>query len=61
VYADELIYGDTQQKAKDKIQVNELLSMFTRVKTLKQDNIICIKSMLNAYILKTDLSKINHL
>ena len=57
VSADELIYGDTRQKAKDKIQDNELLSMFSRVQTLKQDDVFCIKNMLNAYILKTDLQQ----
>ena len=57
VSADELIYGNTQQKAKDKIQDNELLSMFARVQTLKQDDIGCIKSLINAYILKTDLQQ----
>lgn len=57
VSADELIYGDTQQKAKDKIQDNELLTMFARVQTLKKDDVVCIKNMLNAYILKTDLQQ----
>ncbi|MBI4648816.1 MAG: helix-turn-helix transcriptional regulator [Bacteroidia bacterium] len=55
VTADELIYGDTQQKAKDKIQDNELLGMFSRVQSLKREDVTCIKSLLNAYILKTDL------
>lgn len=57
VSADELIYGDTQQKAKDKIQDNELLGMFARVQSLKQDDIGCIKSLISAYILKTDLQQ----
>ena len=57
VTADQLIYGDAQQKAKDKIQDNELLNMFTRVQTLQKDDVHCVKSMLNAYILKTDLQQ----
>lgn len=57
VTADQLIYGDAKQKAKDKIQDHELLNLFARVQTLKKDDVHCIKSLLNAYILKTDLQK----
>ena len=34
-----------------------LLSMFTKVQTLDKQDVICIKNMLNVYILKTDLQK----
>jgi hypothetical protein len=52
-----LIFGDAKQKAKDKIQDHELLNLFARAQTLKKDDLQCIKSLLNAYILKTDLQK----
>ncbi len=55
VTADQLIYGNAQQKAKDKIQDSELLTMFTKIQTLHKDDVHCVKSLLNAYILKTDL------
>lgn len=57
VTADQLIYGDAKQKAKDKLQDHELLNLFARVQTLKKDEIHCIKSLINAYVLKTDLQK----
>ena len=31
--------------------------MFTKVQSLDKQDVVCIKSMLNAYILKTDLQK----
>ncbi len=55
VSADELIYGDKEQKAKEKITDNELLQMFSQVQTLKKDELQCVKSLLGAYIFKTDL------
>jgi predicted enzyme involved in methoxymalonyl-ACP biosynthesis len=57
VSADQLIYGDSDQKAKNKINDQELLNMFTRVQSLKKDDIHCVKSLLNAFILKTDLQQ----
>jgi transcriptional regulator with XRE-family HTH domain len=57
VSADQLIYGDTDQKAKNKINDQELLTMFTRVQSLRKDDIHCVKAMLSAFILKTDLQQ----
>ncbi len=57
VSADQLIYGDTDQKAKNKINDQELLAMFTRVQSLRKDDIHCVKALLNAFILKTDLQQ----
>jgi transcriptional regulator with XRE-family HTH domain len=57
VSADQLIYGDTDTKAKSKISDQELLSMFTRVQALRKDDIHCVKALLNAFILKTDLQQ----
>lgn len=57
VSADELIYGNTDEKAKNNINDNELLAMFTKVQSLQEKDIDCIKSLLNAYILKSDLQQ----
>jgi transcriptional regulator with XRE-family HTH domain len=57
VSADQLIYGDASQMAKDKIQDNELLNMFSKVQSLATDDIHCVKSLLNAYLIKSDLQQ----
>jgi hypothetical protein len=49
--------SDAKQKAKDKIQDHELLNLFSKVQTLKKDDVHCIKSLIAAYVLKTDLQK----
>ncbi len=54
VSTDQLIYGESE-RVKVKINDQELLRMFTRVQSLRKDDVHCIKSMLNAYILKTDM------
>lgn len=57
VSADLLIYGDAKQKAKDKIQDHELLNLFAKAQGLKKEDLLCVKNLLTAYILKTDLQK----
>lgn len=57
VSTDALIYGSSDQQAKNKIKDAELLTMFNKVQTLDPKDINVIKSLLNAYILKTDLQK----
>jgi transcriptional regulator with XRE-family HTH domain len=57
VSADYLIYGTQEEQAENKIKDAVLLTMFTRVQTLDKSDITCIKSMLSAYILKTDLQQ----
>lgn len=57
VSVDALVYGPKDEKAKNMIKDQELLTMFARVQGLDKQDITCIKSMLNAYILKTDLQK----
>jgi transcriptional regulator with XRE-family HTH domain len=57
ITTDQLIYGDAKQKAKDKIQDHELLQLFSKVQALKKDDVHCIKSLITAYVLKTDLQK----
>jgi len=57
ITTDLLIYGTDDDKVKDKLKDNELLAMFSKVQTLKKDDIHCIKSLLNAYLIKTDLQQ----
>ena len=57
VTTDMLLYGPADQKAKDKIEDSELLTMFSKVQRLNRDDIHCIKSLLNAYLLKTNLQE----
>lgn len=57
VSTDELLYGAQEDKVKGRIQDNELLTMFNKAQTLRKDDLHCIKNMLNAYILKTDLQQ----
>lgn len=57
VSVDTLIYGTKDEKAKSNLKDQELLTMFTKVQTFDKQDIICVKSLLNAYILKTDLQK----
>jgi transcriptional regulator with XRE-family HTH domain len=57
VSSDQLIYGTNDEQAQTKIKDKDLLSMFTRVQTFDKTDISCIKNMLNAYILKTDLQQ----
>lgn len=57
VSSDALIYGSSDQQAKNKIKDTELLTMFNKVQSLDSKDITVIKSLLNAYILKTDLQK----
>jgi transcriptional regulator with XRE-family HTH domain len=54
---DTLIYGDEQEQTNNKIKDSELLKMFSRVQSFDKHDIDCIKSLLNAYILKTDLQE----
>lgn len=55
VSADQLIYGDSDQMAKEKIQDGELLNMFSKVQNLASDEVHCVKSLLDAYLIKSEL------
>ncbi|MCA0349173.1 MAG: helix-turn-helix transcriptional regulator [Bacteroidetes bacterium] len=57
VSTDALIYGSSDQQAKNKIKDTELLTMFNKVQSLEDKDISAIKSLISAYILKTDLQK----
>lgn len=57
VNVDTLVYGSSDEKAKNKIKDGDLLAMFTKVQSLDKQDISCIKNMLSAYILKTELQE----
>lgn len=57
VDTDTLIYGNEQEQTSNKIKDSELLRMFSRIQTFDKEDIKCIKNLLNAYILKTDLQQ----
>jgi len=55
VTTDMLVYGTNEEKAKNNIKDNELLSMFARVQALDKGELNCVKSLLNAFIFQKDL------
>jgi transcriptional regulator with XRE-family HTH domain len=55
VSADRLIYGDTNQMANDSIQDRDLVRMFSKVQNLASDEVSCVKSLLDAYLMKSEL------
>ena len=57
VSADQLIYGNAQQMAHDRIQDNDLLNMFAKIQLLDDDDVHCVKSLLDAYLIKSDLQQ----
>ncbi|MFZ6053509.1 helix-turn-helix domain-containing protein [Halocola ammonii] len=57
VSADELIYGDSKDMASEKINDKELLQMFSQVQKLNTDDVHCVKSLLGAYLIKSDLQQ----
>lgn len=57
VSADQLIYGETNQMAQQMISDNELLQMFSQVQQLTDTDVACVKSLLNAYIIKSELQQ----
>lgn len=55
VSLDGLIFGPTEEKAKNSIKDQELLGMFSKVQTLEKGELNCVKSFLRAYTLVADL------
>lgn len=55
VSADRLIYGDTNQMVKDSIQDTDLVRMFSKVQNLASEEVNCVKSLLDAYLMKAEL------
>lgn len=57
VSADRLIYGDTNQMVKDSIQDTDLVRMFSKVQGLALEEVNCVKSLLDAYLMKSELQQ----
>lgn len=55
VSIDVLIYGAEEGQAQNKIKDNDLLNMFNKVQHLDKQEILCVKSFLEAYIFKKEL------
>lgn len=57
VSADRLIYGDTNQMVSDNIQDKDLVRMFSKVQHLASEEVKCVKSLLDAYLIKSQLQQ----
>ena len=57
VSADQLVFGDQQRMAEQRIQDGELLKLFKKVQDLDSRDVEVIKSLMEAYILKTELQQ----
>lgn len=57
VSSDQLIYGDADQMAKDKIRDKDLLMQFNRVEQLPEAKKLLVKEFLDAFLFKTDLKE----
>ena len=54
---DKLVYGDENEKAQKNITDTELLMIFRKAQSLKEEDKKCVKSLLNAYLFKKDIQK----
>jgi transcriptional regulator with XRE-family HTH domain len=57
VTTDMLVYGGEDEKAKDKITDNELLTMFSKAQALNEEDRKCVKSFLKAFLFQKDMQK----
>jgi transcriptional regulator with XRE-family HTH domain len=57
VTTDMLVYGGEDEKAKDRIIDNELLTMFSKAQTLNDEDRKCVKSFLKAFLFQKDMQK----
>lgn len=57
VSTDVLVYGGGDEKAKSNIIDNELLTMFTKTQTLKEEDRNCVKSFLKAFLFQKEMQK----
>lgn len=57
VSTDMLVYGGEDEKAKSKITDAELLTMFTKAQTLKEEDRNCVKSFLKAFLFQKEMQK----
>ena len=52
-----LVYGGEDEKAKDKITDNELLTMFSKAQALNEEDRKCVKSFLKAFLFQKDMQQ----
>lgn len=57
VTTDMLVYGGEDEKAKDRIIDNELLTMFSKAQALSDEDRKCVKSFLKAFLFQKDMQK----
>lgn len=57
VSTDMLVYGGEDEKVKDKITDNELLTMFSKTQALNEEDRKCVKSFLKAFLFQKDMQK----
>jgi transcriptional regulator with XRE-family HTH domain len=57
VTTDMLVYGGEDEKAKDRITDNELLTMFSKAQALNEDDRKCVKSFLKAFLFQKEMQK----
>jgi transcriptional regulator with XRE-family HTH domain len=57
VTTDMLVYGDEDEKAKDRITDNELLTMFSKAQALNEEDRKCVKSFLKAFLFQKEMQK----
>lgn len=57
VSADVLIYGFEDERAKNNLKDNELLSMFTKAQSLNDEDRKCVKSLLKAFLFQRDMQQ----
>lgn len=54
---DILVFGDSNKKAKASLKDHELLSMFSKVQQLNNDDQDCVKKLLKAFIFQKDIQQ----
>lgn len=57
VSADRLVFGASEQRAKGLLLDQELLGLFDKVQGLSRAELGCVKSLLQAYVLKAELQQ----
>jgi transcriptional regulator with XRE-family HTH domain len=57
VTTDMLVYGGEDEKAKDRIIDNELLTMFSKAQALSDEDRKCVRSFLKAFLFQKDMQK----
>lgn len=57
VSADVLIYGFEDERAKNNLKDNELLSMFTKAQSLNEEDRKCVKLLLKAFLFQKDMQQ----